>query len=245
MIRTLILLLAGVGAFAQEAPGTIRKVVNVTHISGDRAERAVKLIAAYMHPVGTINFDASLKTAVLTGPEKVVEGAEALLTKFDSPGALRPDRQVELRVHLVEGSPDPAASSEIPADISGAVEQMKKSFIYRSYKLVDVIPLRSGASNRPGQAQGMLPGTTRRLRSTYDLSFRSADPLEDGKTVAIRQFSFSLRVPVLDAAGNETYAGSSISADLTILEGQKLVVGKLPSENVQNAIFLILTVDVQ
>jgi hypothetical protein len=35
-----------------------------------------------------------------------------------------------------------------------------------------------------------------------------------------------------------------VATDLTIQQGQKLVVGKLSSEQPQNAIFLILTVDV-
>ena len=247
MNRLAALILVAVSAAAQQTnnPEIVRKFVDLKHLSGDRAERAIKLIRSYMHPVGSIDFDPALKTAVLIGPDKVVTGGEALLAKFDSPNALRPEAQIEFRFYLVEGSADGAVSGAIPAEISSAVEQMKKSFVYKGYRLIDTVLLRAKASQGNGIAEGMLPTESPRLRPHYELRYMNANVLEDGKTVALRDFVFVLRVPLLDAKGNAMMAASKVQADLSIQEGQKLVVGKLSAEQPQNAIFLILTVDVQ
>jgi hypothetical protein len=246
MNRLAALILVALSAVAQtNNPEIVRKFVDLKHLSGDRAERAIKLIRSYMHPVGSIDFDPALKTAVLIGPEKVVTGGEALLAKFDSPNALRPEPQIEFRFYLVEGSADGAVSGAIPAEISSAVEQMKKNFLYKGYRLIDTILLRAKASQANGSAEGMLPTESPRVRPYYMLRYLNANVLEDGKTVALRDFIFLLRVPLLDAKGNQTLADSKVQADLSIQEGQKLVVGKLSAEQPQNAVFVILTVDVQ
>jgi hypothetical protein len=147
-----------------------------------------------------------------------------------------------LRIYLVEASPEPMQGS-IPPDIASAVDQMKKTFAFKGYRLLDTIPLRA-KSAAGGEANGMLPGAPDKPRSPYFLNYRQASVLEDGKTIAIQQFEFVVNVPAVNFKGEPTVARSSMKTDLTLQQGQKLVVGKLSSEGV-NAIFLILTVDVQ
>lgn len=250
-----ILLLLGLAALASaqttepakpEPPKAVRKVVEVKHLSGDRAERAVKLVREFMHPVGSMSFDSVLRTAILIGPEDVVSGAEALFRKFDSPSAIKPDLQTQFRIYLVEASPDPVTSGTIPTEISSAVEQMKKSFFYKGYRLLDTLLLQARGSG-PGETNGMLPaqGDRSDIRTSYRIWYKQADILEDAKTVTIRDFRVNLRLPIMVPNGNINYAESSLNTDLTVQEGQKLVVGKLSSEQTKNAIFLIITVDVQ
>jgi hypothetical protein len=197
-----------------------------------------------MHPVGSIDFDPSLKTAVLIGPEKVVTGAEALLAKFDSPNAMRPDRQMQLRAYLVEASPE-ATSGSIPPEIGPAVEQMKKTFSYKGYRLLDTATMlcKDGV-----EANGTLPALSVErpdIRTNYYLRVQNSSVMEDGKTVALKNFRFNLRLPIRELnSGKFNFAETQVATDLTIQQGQKLVVGKLSSEQPQNAIFLILTVDV-
>ena len=244
MNRLAVLVLISISATAQLAPDTVRKVVDVKHLSGDRADRAVALVRAYMHPVGSINFEQSLRTAVLIGPEKVVTGAEALLAKFDAPGAVRADRQMQLRVHLVEALPE-GAGGPIPAEIASAVEQMKKNFAYKGYRHVDTVT----AVVKDGVMAAGTVALDGSPRARYSFRVQSSSVLEDGKTVALKNFRFEMAVPYTRTVSASTVEASTadthINTDLTVQQGQKLVVGKLASGNPQNAIFLIVTVDVQ
>jgi hypothetical protein len=249
MSKLVLAVMVAVSAVAQtNAPDTVRKVVDVKHLSGDRASRAVNLLKAYMHPVGSVHFDQALKAAVLIGPDKVVAGAEALLAKFDSPTGLRPDRQVQLRIHLVEALPEAAAASAMPAEIAPAVEQMKKTFTYKGYRHVDTVTA-LGKEGIMGAGTIYSPDESIANRITYNFRVQALDVLEDGKTVALKNFTFQMKVPYtmrLSQSSSQTQvAETNINTDLTIQTGQKLVVGKLASSTPQNAMFVILTAEVQ
>jgi hypothetical protein len=247
MNRIISALLLAASAVAQEpkreaapAPDMVRKVVDVKHLSGERADRAVQLITTYLQNSGAIRFDPILKTAVILGPEKLVSGAEALLAKFDSPSGVKPDRQIQLRIHLIEASRD-GAGGTIPTEVAPAVEQMKKNFAYKGYRLIDTLTV---VGKDGFTAAGSLPAE-RETPTTYNLRVQSSNVLDDAKTVALKNFSFAMRVPRIDAAGKvQGFTDTSVQTDLSIQESQKLVVGKLASEKAQGAIFLVLTVDV-
>lgn len=229
-----------------EPPKPVQKVLDVKYLNGDRAHRAVKLVNEFMHPGGYMRFDPVLRTAIMVGPEQIVTGAEALFRKFDAPGGVQLDSQIQFRVFLVEGSPDPAAPGALPTEIAAAVDQMRKSFVYKGFRLLDTILLQARGSGEAGTT-GMLPAQGDRpdIRTTYNLGFKQADVLEDAKTVIVRGLRFHLKLPIMAPNGNFNYAESNLNTDLTVQEGQKLVVGKLSSEQTRNAIFLIITVDVQ
>lgn len=217
-----------------------RKVVDIKHLTGERADRALGLLKAYMQGAGSVYFEPSLKAAVLVGSEKAVAGAEALLAKFDAPGAVRADRQIQLRVHLVEATPDGPGGS-IPQEIASAVDQMKKNFAYKGYRLLDTVAVVAKDSI---DTNGVLP-SEHRSPSTYRLQVQSASVLEDAKSISLKNFDFMSRLPVVDANGNvQASHDSRVRTDLSVQQGQKLVVGKLSSDKSQNAIFLILTADV-
>jgi hypothetical protein len=246
MCTAAVIAAAQPGPSKEAPPPPIRRVVDVKHLTGDRAERAVRLVNQFMHPVGNMNFDAALRTGVIIGPEDVVKGAEALFAKFDSPASVKPDRQVQFRFYLVEASPDAAFAGTVPPEVAPEVEQLKKSFIYKGYRLLDTILLQARASGEAG-INGLLPAQTERtdMRAAYQIAYRSADILEDAKTVVIRNFRLNLRLPVGTPGGGFNFSDSSVNTDLTVQEGQKLLVGKLSSEQSKNATFLIMTADVQ
>ena len=157
MIRALALLLAGVLCAAAQNPEAprVRRVVELKNLSGDRAERASRLVNSFMHPNGSIQVDSVLKTAVLMGPEEVVTSAEALVRKFDIAAGATSDSQVALRFYLIEAAPE-GSNGPLPQEITGAVDQMKRAFIYKSYRLLDTILLNSRNAGQAG-ISGQLP----------------------------------------------------------------------------------------
>jgi hypothetical protein len=246
MSRVWAIVLVAACTWAQDAPSPkhVRKVIDVKHLSGDRAERAVKLVNIYMHPSGSMNFDPVLRTAVIQGASDVVAGGEALFAKFDAPGGVRPDAQVQFRLHLIEASPDGGVSG-IPQEVASAVEQMRKTFAYKGYRLLDTLLLQGRGSGEVG-FQGTVAGPPDSHRVGYYGSYKQADVLEDGRTVVVRGFRLNLRVPVPTLMDPKQFSISEtgISTDFTIAEGQKLVIGKLSATSAPNSIFLIVTADV-
>lgn len=225
MIRFFVLVLVAISAVAQtkdetkdrttkeaaKQPELVRKVVDIRHLSGDRADRAMRLVSAYLGDGvgGTVRYDQTLRTAILIGPEKLVTGAEALLAKFDSPGAIRPEHQIQLRVYLVEAIQEPGGGP-VPSEIAPAVEQMKKAFAYPGYRLLDTLTV---LGKDTMTAAGVLAGEPQSLNTTYLLRVQSSAVHEDGTTVALKNFNLEIR--------RRDGTNAIIGTDLTINEGQK------------------------
>lgn len=247
MTRAIALLLAGVVCAAAQnieiAPRT-RRVVELKNLSGERADRASRIIHDFMQPSGSVRIDSMLKTAILHGPEEVVTAAEALLRKFDNAAGTRSDSQVVLHFHLIEASPE-GPGGPIPPGIASAVEQMKRAFVYKSYRLLDTILLNSRNTGQAG-ISGMLPAQSERpdVRARYSLTYNSADVVDDGRAVFVRNLKLNMNIPLLQPNGSLHFADTGISSDVTVQEGQKLVLGKLSAEQGRSAIFVIVTADI-
>jgi hypothetical protein len=156
---------------------------------------------------------------------------------------------VQLRIHLVEALPEAAGGSAMPAEIASAVEQMKKTFTYKGYRHVDTVTA-LGKEGIMGSGTIYSPeGGLGSNRIAYNFRVQTLDVLEDGKTVALKNFVFQMKVPYLahmtPSSAQTQMAETNIHTDLTIQTGQKLVVGKLASSTPQNAMFVILTAEVQ
>ena len=256
MIRAIALLLAGVVCAAaqtlepletrkdQTHPPRVRRVVELKNLSGDRADRARRLVNDFMHPQGAISMDNVLKVAVLLGPEDVVTSAEALLRKFDSGAGAKSDNQVVFRFYLIEASPE-GTGGPIPAEIAGAVDQMKRAFVYKSYRLLDTLLVNSRNTGQSG-ISGMLPAESDRAdkRAYYNLNYVSADVVDEGKAVFVRDLKLTIKIPLQQPNGSLQFADTGIDSDITVREGQKLVLGKLSAEQGRSAIFVIVTADI-
>jgi len=170
----------------------------------------------------------------------VVDVAEALLKRY-----YVPEPRVEVTVYLVRASlpSSPTAPigafNPIPAELKAAIEEMKGAFNYERYALWDSIIVQPKGSG--GELQGILPvdGGGRNYLYTVGYGVYGGQPAE-GKTVNLANFMFSIKMPV-----GKDDIDSHIRTDVTIHEGQKLVLGKirlLPSANAD--LFLILTTKV-
>ena len=233
---------------ADELPGTAeRKVVEIKNLSGDRLRRATELISNFLMPGGDARFDAALGVVLLRGQPAQVTAAEALLRRFDVPQADRQDAQVRFTLYLVEASHETESGGPIPPVISGAVEQMKKTFQYKSYRLLDTIMLQTKAGGSASLNGAVAADTAKDPRppGTYQLAIDKPE-LTEHSAVTVSNFRFSMRLPqTVSAKGDVQFFDAGLMTNLTIQKGQKLVIGKLSSQEIRNAIFLIITADIE
>ncbi len=245
-----LMMLLAFSAVAQpsNAPPSDRRVVEVKNLKGPRLDQAVKLLTTFLLPGDATSYP-ELNSVVLRGTPEGVAAAETMLKKFDAPAVnprveIKPPESYQIRVHLVLASPEQDAPGPLPAEIEPAVQQMRKAFVYKSYKLLDTVILQGVAESGGTQLQGMVANPAFQ-DATFTTQVKAILPLRDGSGVLLRGFQFVVRKPrvMVDSKFPASMADARLDTDLLIRTGQKLVVGKLALEQNGSTIFLIITVD--
>lgn len=240
---TLVLLLSGLAAAQTKAPEPSRRSITYEfkNVDINRATEIVNFALQLDHRV-TIQLNGPFKTAIIepngnTPPESMEKTLE-LLKRYDV--APTPPPRVEFLAYLVWASSNYGSppGQPIPAAIEEAVAEMKKTFVYTDYKLLDTV---STEVRHHAEVENVLAGTnTPGGAYFYTLNYGDTAVSTDGKTVNVNPFRFSLHIP-----SGGAYQNVGIATDVAIREGQKLVLGKVRtgvSDSVN--IFLVLTVKV-
>jgi len=239
----LVLLLGGLAAAQTKPPEPGRRSITYEfkNVDIDRATEIVNFVGQLDKRV-MIQLNGPFKTAIIqpngNTPPEVMEKTLELLKRYDV--APTPPPRVEFVAYLVwasvnYGSPP---GQPIPATIEEAVAEMKKTFAYTDYKLLDTV---STGVLHHAEVENILPGASSAGTAySYTINYGNSAVSNDGKTVNVNPFRFSLRIP-----SGGTYLSTGITTDVAIHEGQKLVLGKVRiglDDSVD--IFLVLTVKV-
>jgi len=112
-------------------------------------------------------------------------------------------------------------------------DELRKIFAYKGFRLLDSILLRTQPGNR-AVANGVI-GTTG--RTTYSFTVQPSDVTEDpkGRLIRLDNLKLNMRVPGGDDAG--------ILTEITVREGQKVVVGK-SNMGADQSLILVVTAKV-
>jgi hypothetical protein len=232
-----------------QLPANVR-MYEPKNLTPDRASLVAIFVRNLLNLPGLyLNWDNVPHAFVIRdGNPQNIDTAEALLKRFDVP-----EPRVELTVYLIRAllpsSPavPGAPVNAIPSDLKTAIDEMMGSFNYDRYSLWDTILLQPKGNG--GEVQGILPAETGAKNYVYTVSYgiNGGVPTE-GKTLNLANFTFSIKMPqslpVRMTQGKEDVE-SHIRTDITVHEGQKLVLGKirlLPSANAD--LFLVLTTKV-
>ena len=225
---------------------------------GPEGRQVSKLVTVkYADPNGLYNLIKMFGVDVqVNGPMKVlaihgfpdsVAAAETAIRQLD----IAP-RNIELTVYFVVGS-DQAnlAGNAVPQDLRDVIAQLKSTFAFKEYRMMDVLTLRT-RSGSEAQTSGILNNASAPRLSVF--SIRSATVSEDGGTVRIDRMHAGLRIPMINRAaaaaatgvadgnfGKVEYRDTGIDQDVDVKEGQKVVVGRSSLEGPEKALFLILT----
>ena len=237
------------GAAGQENPVSdaskqVIKIIDLKHLRYDRSDRLNRVADLARNlmlgkPVQFVS-DPVLNFFAIKGTPEAIAEAEQILKRFDVPAAETGTHQISLTLYLLETTSQPDPERALPAELTSVVGQMRSVFGGKQFQVVDTLLMR-GRENSEFNISGILPtaGETTDPKTIYDIFCRSVSYSQVQKTVAVTNFRFLIRFPV-----GTTYAESSIRTDLTLREGQKLVLGKLSKDRTERPLFVAVTATV-
>jgi hypothetical protein len=187
--------------------------------------------------------DSRMKVIGLSGRRDRVDAAEEAIRKLDVPSAAA--KNIELTAYFVMGTDEPnnyarpAAAAEgrvgaaIPQDLQGVVAQLKNTFPYKAYGLLDVLSLQTRAGGGAETSGQYGPRFT-----VFKVGAASLD--SDGAMVRLDHFHAGLKNPV--KSGDKTdFMDTGITTDVVdVKEGQKVVVGRGNLDGPGTALFVVL-----
>ncbi|HXK02697.1 MAG TPA: secretin N-terminal domain-containing protein [Verrucomicrobiae bacterium] len=222
-----VALLAAATVLGQQNDQRTTKLVHLKYVDPEALRAIVSQFGVNVVP------NSSMKVMTLSGLPPQIAAAEAAIQQLD----VAP-KDIELVVHFVVGS-DQAnlVGSPIPSDIRDVISQLKSTFTYKDYRMLDVLTLRSRAGSS-AETTGILDSKQSPPRLTM-FSVRNTSVSEDGATIRIDRMHAGLRIPT--GGQKPEYVNTGIDQDIDVKAGQKVVVGRASLEGPEKALFLILT----
>lgn len=211
----------------------IQRVYQVQHTDIDELFRLVRTTPANgQTPV--LSYSSALKAISAYGTVSEVESIIANLKAIDVP---RPQlaagpKGFELTMYiLVAGNQTDVPGSPVPDLLSSVTKQLSAAFGLTQFKLMEASIVRGMAGNRQGW------GGTAGAFGAYEASVQRANIERVGAdtTVVLNNYSFELRAP----KGRTTFA-----TNLSLREGQQVVVGKANVDDTEKSLILVLSVKV-
>jgi hypothetical protein len=188
-----------------------------------------------------VRYDSGLNSVVLRGTLRPYDDWKTksieFLRKYDVPAPN--EAQVNYVAYLIRASNKPlparATPTPVPQDLNEALAEMKKALSYAHYDLVTTVSTVSqgNAESSDGLQITDIGGWA------YDLRYSGVSVAPDRKSVSLHPFVFRLRP---GATKQDVLA--TIESNITIREGQKLVLGKVHLYDDAD-LFVVLTAKVE
>jgi hypothetical protein len=177
----------------------------------------------------------SLHALAVTNFADTMPAIEDAIKRLDVPAA--EPQNIELTAYYVTGgNTEDTPNETLPKDLEPVVTQLKTTFPFKSYHLMDVLTLRCRAG-QGGDTSGVTAGPTARLPTSTQLKVTSVGV--NGGVVRIDKLHAAVHLPVGEP-GSYQYMDLGVNSDVDIKEGQKVVVGRL-GINRDQALFVVLT----
>ncbi len=178
--------------------------------------------------------------AVSAAPE-IMPAIEDAIKRLDMPAAGTQD--IELTAYyVIGGDAESTPGAAPPKELDSVVTQLKNSFPFKTYRLLDMLALRTRtgrSADTSSNAGPVSPGSPSAVTQFHTGSLTLS---ADGSTVSVEGMKAGVRLPVPGGTGAApfTFIDLGLNANVDIKEGQKVVVGRL-SVNKDQALFLVLT----
>ena len=183
--------------------------------------------------------------AVETTPGPTMAAIEEAIQRLDVPSAA--SKNIEMTAYLLIGGETAGTEpSAMPKELDSVVAQLKNAFAFKSYRLLDILALRTRVGQRASNSSLGRPiqvdmGTSS-APPTTQFRINSAGIGSDETTVRIDGLNLQSRIPVATGQGQFGYQDVGLQADVDIKQGQKVVIGRVSVA--ESALFLVLTAQV-
>jgi hypothetical protein len=193
---------------------------------------------------GAVRTDSDLHAlAVETTSESTLRAIEEAIQGLDVPSV--GPRDIEMTAYLLIGGDSAGTEpSAMPKELDSVIAQLKNAFAFKSYRLMDILALRTRVGQRASNSsvgRPMQMGTGSPAPVTQ-FRINSAGIGSDETTVRIDGLNLSSRIPVQSIPGQYNYQDVGLQADVDIKQGQKVVIGRVSVA--ESALFVVLTAQV-
>jgi hypothetical protein len=217
-------------------------VTRVFQLKYADARALQKVLSPYCRGVEA---DQMLKALTITVRDNnVMSEVEQIIKRFDVPPP--PVLNVDVTIYLMSAMGTPSAGA-VPPELEPVVKQLKNTFSYKGYQLIDTEVMRVRAG-QGGDVSGVVNGapSVDGNKTVSQVRFRSASVSTDekGRAIRIDGLRVGLRIPVAAGEKKFQYIETGLSTDVDVREGQKVVVGKANMDGSDRASIVVLTAKV-
>jgi len=179
-----------------------------------------------------IEANRELRVLAVSAPPDVMTAIEDAVKRLDVPAAAPKD--VDLIVYLVLASLQADGPGGIPPELQPIANELKGLFSFKGFRMLDTILLRTQPGNM-ASANGVIGESE---KTPYVFVVRPSAVTEDpkGRLIRLDNLKLTLHVPGGLEAG--------INTEITVREGQKVVVGKSNMGGTDKALILVVTAKV-
>jgi len=181
--------------------------------------------------------------AVETTSEATMKAIDEAIQRLDVASAA--SKNIEMTAYLLIGNETAGTEpSAMPKELDSVVIQLKNAFAFKSYRLLDILALRTRVGQRASNSSVGRPMQIGDKVAAPTTQFRiaSAGIGSDETTVRIDGLNLQSRIPVATGQGQFGYQDVGLQADVDIKQGQKVVIGRVSVA--ESALFVVLTAQV-
>jgi hypothetical protein len=237
------MLIAFVCAGALLAQDRVQKVVTIKNGNRNGILHTLQELAPTNGMVITTSDNDHL---ILSGPKETVAGFEEIVKQLDVAPVVKKD--VETTVYMIIASAQSAGTASLPQDLDPVVKQLKTIFNYKGFRLLESFVLRSRDGEHGGTNGFLSPLENLPPGNKISYGFRynkvSIEGADNARVAHFDLLQLNLKVPVATSNGT-TGVEASISTDVDVPEGKKVVVGKTSAlEGADGALILVISAKV-
>jgi hypothetical protein len=223
---------------AQPAEARVQKLFLLKYADPNQVADLLRVFNASVSPNSALH-------ALTVATTKVSMGAiEEAVQRLDVPSAAA--KNIEMTAYLLIGGESAGAeASAMPKEMDSVVAQLKNAFAFKSYRLLDILALRTRVGQRAqtSSSSRATPIGQNTPAVTTDFQIRSAGIGSDETTIRVDGLNLSSRIPVqTGSTGQFSVNNVGLQADVDIKQGQKVVIGRVSVG--ESALFLVLTAQV-
>jgi hypothetical protein len=233
-------------------PGDAQRVFVIQHVSANQLAKVLKVFPAEIRSVDS----RGLNALAVSAKPPVLAAIGETIKRLDQPnaGVESASSSVGLTGYILEGLDERQEPEALPAELQAVVGQLRRTFKYGGYRLLDTIVARTRADGSHFSVAGV---TEKKLNglgpSYYHLDANRTAVVGDApRVVQLTNLNFGLEIPVPvgpPPSDNSKprefqYKRIGLSSDMDIRDGQYVVVGKSGLGDSENALVLVLTAKV-